>query len=200
MKKILILATGGTISSIKNENGLVPENKKEILKYINQDEFDFELTIKDILLLDSSNIQPEEWKLIATEVFSHIDEYDAIIITHGTDTMAYTSSMLSFMLQNPNIPIIFTGSQLPISHPLTDAISNLKTAFTMALSNLNGIFLAFDRKIYLGCRAVKVRTSGFNAFESINYDCIAYIDSKGLNINYHLFPQKKLSPLIKYIN
>ena len=190
MKKILILATGGTISSIKNENGLVPENKKEILKYINQDEFDFELTIKDILLLDSSNIQPEEWKLIATEVFSHIDEYDAIIITHGTDTIAYTSSMLSFMLQNPNIPIIFTGSQLPISHPLTDAISNLKTAFTMALSNLNGIFLAFDRKIYLGCRAVKVRTSGFNAFESINYDCIAYIDSKGLNINYHLLPQK----------
>jgi L-asparaginase len=108
--------------------------------------------------------------------------YDGIVVTHGTDTMAYTSSMISFMIQNPKIPVVFTGSQLPISHPLTDAIANLRYALSMALSKIRGIYLAFDRKIILGCRAVKVRTTAFHAFESVNIHSVATIDSSGLSI------------------
>lgn len=134
------------------------------------------------MILDSSNMQPEEWKVIASEVYKSMKLYDGIIITHGTDTMAYTASMLSFMIQNPNLPIVFTGSQLPITHPLTDAILNLRCALEMAKSGVNGVYIAFDRKIILGCRAVKVRTSGFTAFESINFHSVGKINSNGLII------------------
>ena len=107
---------------------------------------------------------------------------------HGTDTMAYTASVLSFMLQNVPIPVVLTGSQLPILHPLTDAMDNIRCAFAMAATSLPGIFLAFNRKIILGCRAVKVRTTGFDAFESVNCRYVATIDSNGLNINHKLLP------------
>ena len=120
MKKLLLITTGGTISSIESSNGLVPSNQNNVISNILNDETT-ELNILPIMTLDSSNIQPEEWKIIANTIFDNLKAYDGIIVTHGTDTMAYTSSMISFMVQNPNIPIVFTGSQLPLSHPLTDA-------------------------------------------------------------------------------
>ena len=189
MKKLLMLTTGGTISSIESDSGLVPSSSNTILNRMGIDASnEFTLDVKDILLLDSSNIQPEEWNIIASAIYKYINDYDGIVITHGTDTMAYTTSMVSFMIQNPKIPIVFTGSQLPITNFLTDAIFNLRGAFAMALSGVPGIFVAFDRHIILGTRAVKVRTTSFHAFESINVKNCGNIDSTGLYLSMHKIP------------
>lgn len=182
MKKILLITTGGTISSIESNNGLIPSDQNNLILTFLKDEFT-DIDILPIMTLDSSNIQPEEWKIIATSIFENMPKYNGIIVTHGTDTMAYTSSMISFMVQNPNIPIVFTGSQLPLSHPLTDAVDNLKCAKAMALSNVPGVFIAFDRKILLGCRAVKAKTVSFNAFQTINREPVGVISSLGLNLD-----------------
>ena len=183
-KKILVLATGGTIASEAGVNGLEPAHGAGgLLPYLVGVAENYDITTKDILHLDSSNIQPEEWVVIARSVYEHYKDYDGIIITHGTDTMAYTASILSYMLKNLPIPVVLTGSQLPMSHPLTDAADNMRYAFAMAASGTPGVFVSFNRKIILGCRAVKVRTTGFDAFESVNCKNVAVIDSNGLNIN-----------------
>lgn len=189
MKKIIILTTGGTIFSVESKDGLVPESFNKIKDYIDLRNLDCEIIYKELMVLDSSNIQPEEWIIISNEVDKVINEFDAIIITHGTDTLAYTASMLSFMIQCPKIPIILTGSQTPLSNPLTDANDNLKLAITMAKTGIRGVFVSFDRKIILGCRAVKVRTTNFNAFESINMRNLAVLSAKGIEIDYDVVPK-----------
>ncbi len=200
MKRILLLTTGGTISSVKSNNGLVPSNVDHLLKYIGPIH-DLEIFSKELMILDSTNIQPEEWCIIANAIYKEQRSYDGIVVTHGTDTMAYTASMISFMIQNPLIPIVFTGSQLPIDNELTDAISNIKAAFKMASSSYRGIFIAFDREIILANRAVKVRTSSFHAFESINTMPVGKIDSNGLTINKNNLPiYKETSTLNTNIN
>ncbi len=193
MQKILLISTGGTIASIDSKDGLVPVDSHQLLKSILENE---EATIdsKTILVLDSSNIQPEEWKIIAEEIYHNLSCYDGIIVTHGTDTMAYTASMISFMVQNPNIPIVFTGSQLPILHPLTDAIDNLRCAFAMAKSKIPGVFLAFNRKIMFGCRSVKARTSSFDAFESINLFPLGRVSATGLSIQKNMIQTTQQPP------
>lgn len=183
--RILLLTTGGTIASKDEGEGLAPElTGSDLESCLKQLHFvNYDITVKDILHLDSSNIQPEEWVFIAKNVYENCSDYDGIVITHGTDTMAYTASVLSFILKDLQIPVVFTGSQLPLTHPLTDAYDNLRYSFAMAASNMPGVFLCFHHKVILGCRAVKVRTTGFDAFESVNYPLVATIDSKGLNIN-----------------
>lgn len=183
MKKILLITTGGTIASSKSENGLVPKTSgRDLLYYISSLEDKYDITICDLLTLDSSNIQPEEWQIMARKIYQEKDNYDAIIMTHGTDTMAYTASVLSYMLLGIKIPVVITGSQLPVDHPLTDAITNLFTAFEMANSGVAGVFIAFDRQILLGCRSVKVRASNFRAFESINLHAVGVVNSDGLQL------------------
>lgn len=186
--KILVLSTGGTIASVMTTSGLVPtKDGDEVLSYLGAVPYD--ITIKDILRLDSTNMQPEEWQYMAECVYNMRIGYDGIVITHGTDTMAYTASMLTFMLEGIDMPVVLTGSQLPINHPLSDATVNLRCALTMASSGIPGIFIAFDRKILLGCRSVKVRTTGFNCFESVKAPAVAEVNSDGLHmISY---PQKR---------
>ena len=180
-----MLATGGTIASQKSAEGLIPAlSIEDLFKNITGLNETYDITARDILHLDSSNIQPEEWQLIARHIYNSYKDYDGIVVTHGTDTMAYTTSVLSYMLKNIPIPVVVTGSQLPILSPLTDAMDNIRCAFAMASTGLPGIFLAFNRKIMLGCRAVKVRTTGFDAFESVNCRYVASIDSNGLSINH----------------
>ena len=189
MKKILLLTTGGTIASAPGEDGLEPTLQSgglaEMIRGITAN---YEVDFKDILNLDSSNIQPEEWQFIAEQVSQMHSGYDGIVITHGTDTMAYTASVLSFMLRNIPIPVVLTGSQLPILHPLTDGVENLRCAFAMAASGTPGVFVAFNRKVTLGTRAVKVRTTGFDAFESVNGPYAAMVDSAGLSLNKEVIP------------
>lgn len=184
LKKILWITTGGTIASVESEQGLVPASRAEKLKEILGNLVsDVDIQVEDLFALDSSNIQPEEWSLIAKRIDEGKDDVDGIVLTHGTDTMAYTASALSYMLLGIKIPVVLTGSQLPLIHPLSDGIDNLRCAFAMAKSGVGGVFVAFDRKVILGTRAVKVRTQGFNAFESVNQKLAGVIDSRGLTIN-----------------
>lgn len=183
-KKLLLLSTGGTIASVVSSAGLVPKESGEHLLEMLGD-LPYEIDVKDILQLDSSNIQPEEWKYIAGQVNHYRHDYDGIVLSHGTDTMAYTASMLSFMLQGIDCPVVLTGSQVPINVVLSDAADNLRLAFAAAANCRPGVYLAFDRKVMLGCRSVKVRTTNFNAFESVNVPPVARVTSDGLVFSDH---------------
>lgn len=190
MKKLLLLSTGGTIASVASDAGLVPkETGEELIKMLGK--LPYDIQVRDILQLDSSNIQPEEWKFIAQNIYKYRNDFDGIVVSHGTDTMAYTASMLSFMLKNINIPVVLTGSQVPINVVLSDAHDNLRLAFAAAASCPPDIYLAFHNKIMLGCRCVKVRTTNFNAFESVNVPPVATVSSDGLVFNTDDHFQKK---------
>lgn len=181
-KKILLLTTGGTIASVPSEEGLVPgESGRSLLQVLGK--LPYQVDVHDILQLDSSNIQPEEWQLMARYIYDHRLEYDGIVLSHGTDTMAYTASMLSFMLQGIEIPVVMTGSQVPIVAPLSDAPDNLHLAFEAAAACQPGVYLAFNNKVMLGSRSVKVRTTDFNAFESVNVPPVATVSADGLVFN-----------------
>ncbi|MBQ3370988.1 MAG: asparaginase [Mogibacterium sp.] len=183
MKNILILNTGGTFSSQASENGLAPSiTGDEILKKLGIVQEDINLTVEDYCSLDSANIMPEDWVSIARKIAGSLADYDGFIVIHGTDTLAYTSSMLSFMLQNIQVPVVVTGSQMPLNTPLSDALMNLQCAVWMATSGVPGVFVAFDRKIMLGCRTSKVRTISFNAFESINHPYVGEVNAFGLQL------------------
>ena len=187
-KKILLMTTGGTIASVPGGEGLEPmrsgvmERELELLRTY------YEITVLDVMCLDSSNIRPEEWKQIATEIFNNRHGFDGIVVSHGTDTMAYTASAVTFMLPNIDLPVVFTGSQLPLRDMLSDGPDNLRTAFAMAASGCPGVFLAFDRKVMLGCRAVKVRASGFSAFESVNARYAGRVSNLGLVLDPDVLP------------
>ena len=133
-------------------------------------------------------MQPEEWELIAETVYKNRRKFDGIVITHGTDTMSYTAAALSFMLQGIPIPVVLTGAQLPIIHPLSDATDNLRTAFAMAAAGYGGVYLAFDRRVILGTRAVKTHTMNFGAFESVNAPFAAEVNAHGLVIHKEVLP------------
>lgn len=189
MKRILLLTTGGTIASRLTDEGLAPGLDGAALShYLGGLGDSYDLTIRDILHLDSSNIQPEEWRLIARHVYGAREDFDGIVVSHGTDTMAYTASVLSFMVRGIGIPVVLTGAQLPIEHPLTDGLDNLRTAFAMAASGHPGVFLAFGRKVMLGCRAVKTHTTDFSAFDSVNWPPVAVVNGAGLTIREDAIP------------
>ena len=179
-KKILLLTTGGTIASVPGGEGLEPHRSDVMERELEQLRTYYEITVRDVMCLDSSNITPEEWQLIARQIFENRTGFDGIVVSHGTDTMAYTASATTFMLPNIDIPVVFTGSQLPLTDMLSDGPDNLRTAFAMAAAGHNGVFLAFDRKVMRGCRAVKVRASGFSAFESVNARYAAQVSNQGL--------------------
>lgn len=188
-KKILLLTTGGTIASAQTEEGLSPTITGDGLAQSVGTMLDtFSVTVRDILHLDSSNMQPEEWEFIARQVYDHCYSFDGIVITHGTDTMSYTAAALSFMLQGIPIPVVLTGAQLPITHPLSDAMDNLRTAFAMAASGRGGVYLAFDRRVILGTRAVKTHTVDFGAFDSVNAPFAAIVNAHGLVLNDAVLP------------
>ena len=183
MKKVLLLTTGGTIAARQSEHGLTPDIKSnDILDMLPELKDKFLIECRDILSLDSSNIQPEEWQYIARIVAEEISKYDGIIITHGTDTMAYTASALSYMLRNLKKPVVLTGAQIPIEQMFTDAKRNLQTAFAAVETGIPRVMIAFYDKIINGCRAVKVRTMGFNAFEGISAPYIGEVYADGVHI------------------
>ena len=188
-KKILLLTTGGTIASVPGGEGLVPHRSDVMERELEQLRTYYDITVQDLMCLDSSNIRPEEWQRIAQAIFEGRDGFDGIVVSHGTDTMAYTASAVTLMLPGIDLPVVFTGSQLPLADMLSDGPGNLRTAFAMAASGYPGVFLAFDRKVMLGCRAVKVRASGFSAFESVNARYAARVSNLGLVVDKTVLPQ-----------
>ena len=187
-KKILLLTTGGTIASMPGGEGLEPHRSDVMERELEQLRTYYDITVRDVMCLDSSNIRPEEWQTLATSIFENRAGFDGIVVSHGTDTMAYTASAVTFMLPNIDLPVVFTGSQLPLADMLSDGPDNLRTAFAMAASGYPGVFLAFDRKVMLGCRAVKVRASGFSAFESVNARYAAQVSNRGLVVDSRILP------------
>ena len=189
-KRILLLTTGGTIASSETAEGLAPNiTGAGLQQFVGNMLHDFDVTVRDILHLDSSNMQPEEWEFIARSVYDAWQDFDGVVITHGTDTMSYTAAALSFMLQGIPVPVVLTGAQLPITHPLSDATDNLRTAFAMAASGHGGVYLAFDRRVILGPRAVKTHTMDFGAFDSVNAPFAAEVNARGLVVNEAVLPQ-----------
>lgn len=176
MKHILTIGTGGTIASERSENGLTPElDASQLLRYVPQVN---ELCTVDCIQpfsLDSTNITPEHWVVLARLIEDNYSRYDGFVITHGTDTMAYTAAALSYLIQNSPKPIVLTGSQKPIVSDNSDSKQNLCDSFVCACSELCGVLVVFNGKVLLGTRARKTRTRSFQAFSSINYPDLAYI-------------------------
>ena len=190
-KKILLLTTGGTIASIPGGEGLEPRRSEVMELALDQLRKFYDITVEDLMCLDSSNMTPKQWQLIAERIFERRKGFDGIVVSHGTDTMAYTASAVTFMLPNIDKCVVFTGSQLPLADMLSDGPANLRTAFAMAASEHPGIYLAFDRKVMLGCRAVKVRASGFSAFESVNARYAAQVTNRGLVVDERVLPVRR---------
>ena len=196
-KHILLLTTGGTIACRPGEEGLEPHQSGVMGHQIDQLRTYYDITVRDVMCLDSSKITPEEWQSIARHIFALKDSFDGIVVSHGTDTMAYTASAVTFMLPNIDLPVVFTGSQLPLGDVLSDGPDNLRTAFAMAASETPGVFVAFDRKVMLGCRAVKVRASGFSAFESVNARYAGVVSNRGLVLDNQVLPVVSGKPELK---
>ena len=189
-KRILLLTTGGTIASLPGGEGLEPQRSDVMERELEQLRTYYDISVRDVMCLDSSNIRPEEWQTIARHIFEDRKGFDGIVVSHGTDTMAYTASAVTYMLPNIDVPVVFTGSQLPLADMLSDGPDNLRTAFAMAASGYPGVYLAFDRKVMLGCRAVKVRASGFSAFESVNARYAAQVSNLGLKVDERVIPRR----------
>lgn len=181
-KRILLLATGGTIASKKSDNGLRPQiTPEELLEFIPQVREICEIEAVQLLNLDSSNMEPMHWKMMVHTIREHYEEYDGFVIAHGTDTMAYTAAALSYMIQNTGKPIVITGAQKPIDLEITDAKSNLIDSFLYAADEKSqGVQIVFDGKVIAGTRAKKVRSKSYNAFSSIDYPCLAIIQDMNI--------------------
>ena len=179
MKKILFIATGGTIASKKTENGLTPQiTPEELLSYIPEVEGLCEITAVNPFNLDSSNVVPENWSTLVKVAKEHYEDYDGFVIAHGTDTMAYTAAVLSYMIQNPEKPIVLTGAQKPIGFEITDAKANLQDSILYAADPCSkGVQIVFAGKVIAGTHARKARSMSVLAFESINLPVIAEINS-----------------------
>lgn len=187
-KRVLIIHTGGTIGMRPGPNGYVPvagyletylkaipELAHDAMPDVDVEEFD--------PLLDSSNMAPENWVKIARSIAEHYEEYDGFVILHGTDTMTYTTSALSFLLRNIDKPVIVTGSQIPIAELRTDGRGTLVTALLLAARfRIPEVCLFFHNHLFRGNRTVKVNAVGLDAFESPNFPVLAEV---GIDIRVH---------------
>ena len=172
MKRILLIATGGTIASRPTAaGGLAPAlTSAELLACVPELAEVCQIEALQLYNLDSTNIGPEQWIGMVHAVRDHYDAYDGFVITHGTDTMAYTAAALAYMIQRSAKPVVLTGSQKSIYNRDTDARNNLYRAVLYACHPAAwGVQLVFDGKVILGTRARKIRTKSFNAFSSIDY-------------------------------
>ena len=170
MKKILLIGTGGTIASDVTSSGLAPElTTEQLLSHIPAISDVCQVDCLQLLNLDSTNMRPEHWQLMAKCIRDHYAEYNGFVLTHGTDTMAYTAAALSYLVQGSPKPIVLTGAQKPIGFDSTDSKINLLDAFRCASEDMPGVSIVFNNKVILGTRARKTRSKSFQAFDSINY-------------------------------
>lgn len=193
LKKILFIATGGTIASKKTENGLTPQiTPEELLAYIPEVKGLCEITAVQPFNLDSSNVVPENWEALVKVVKEQYDAFDGFVIAHGTDTMAYTAAALSYMIQNSPKPIVITGAQRSINLDITDAKTNLSDSFYYACDDASqGVQIVFDGKVIAGTRAKKVRTKSYNAFSSIDFPYLAVMQDRRILRYLPMLPYEK---------
>ena len=188
-KRILLIATGGTIACKRSDGGLTPViTSQELLSYVPVAKSFCVVHTLQLMNIDSTNMQAEHWIAIAAAVEKNYAKYDGFVITHGTDTMAYTAAALSYLIRNAAKPVIITGAQKPIDMDVTDARTNLLDSLRIASDDrAYGVNIVFDGKLIAGTRGKKERTHSYNAFASINFPylasvqddrCIFYIDDK----------------------
>ena len=179
MRNILILTTGGTIASVQSPDGLVPGMSSEQLRnHLPQIGSDIAIDIMELFHIDSTDMTAAHWIKIIDAIRDNYDIYDGFVICHGTDTMAYTAAVLSYMIQNSEKPIVLTGAQKPIGFEITDAKSNLQDSILYAADSLShGVQIVFAGKVIAGTHARKVRSMSLLAFESINLPLIAEINN-----------------------
>ncbi len=176
MKNILILATGGTIVCSDHGQGLRPHyTVEDLLRRIQPDLSERKVVGRSVMNIDSSNMTPDAWLTIARQIVAAYDEYDGFVVTHGTDTMAYSSAALTYLLQGVDKPVILTGAQYSLADSKTDALQNLHDSLLLAGEDISGVFIVFDGKVINGTRAIKTKTRSYDAFESINYPLVARI-------------------------
>ena len=181
MKKILMIGTGGTIASEMTPEGLTPElNTRQLLDFIPDIGKLCRVDCIQLYNLDSTNICPENWLGVVDTLRKNYDAYDGFVISHGTDTMAYTAAALSYLIQGSPKPIILTGAQKPIWFDGTDSKRNLTDAFLYACRGCGGVQIVFNGKVILGTRARKTFSKSFQAFSSVNYPDLAVLQDERL--------------------
>ena len=187
-KKILIIHTGGTIGMVPTENGFAPkqgvllEELKNIRDLSSPDMPGWDL-IEFEPLLDSTNIRYEQWNSIADAIALYYDKYDGFVVLHGTDTLAYSASALSFMLEGLDKPVVFTGAQIPLCELRSDGRDNLITSMMIAADGvIREVSLCFGDSILRGNRAIKYSADGMMAFTSPNFNKLA---DAGITIEYN---------------
>jgi L-asparaginase len=189
--RVLIVYTGGTFGMTYDKTGvLMPFDFGLILEHLpTLKNLALELTVISFEKpIDSSNIEPQHWKVLGDVIYQHYLSHDGFVVLHGTDTMAYTASALSFMLEGLSKPVIFTGAQLPVTDPRSDARENLITALEFASAKKDGkplvpeVCIYFDYELLRGNRSKKVESMQFDAFDSGNYPPLA---KAGVKIDYN---------------
>ena len=200
-KRICILYTGGTIGMVPSEKGYVPSSGAflDLLRAI-PDLYWADMPRWDVVefdpLLDSSDITVREWNQIGRAIAARYDDYDGFVVLHGTDTMAYSASAISFMLENLSKPVIFTGSQIPLGQIRSDGRDNIISSLLIAASGqVHEVCIYFNGVLLRGNRSTKMSADHFNAFKSNNYPDLARI---GLGIHFHeeaLWRQRSQRPL-----
>ncbi|MCQ2289173.1 MAG: asparaginase [Muribaculaceae bacterium] len=191
--KILIIYTGGTIGMIENQetHSLQPFDFSHLIDNVPKvKKLDYDIdNIQFSAPIDSANMNPDHWAEIARAIEVNYNKYDGFVVLHGTDTMAFTASALSFMLENLHKPVIITGSQLPIGEVRTDGEENLITALQVAAATdasgapmVQEVAILFENYLWRGNRSTKMSADNFNAFKSNNYPALAHI---GLGIAFN---------------
>lgn len=194
-KRVCIIYTGGTIGMIPGENGYIPSDEKlddtlaaiSDLRKTGMPELE---VIQYSPLLDSSNVSVAEWNKMGRTIAENYDRFDGFVILHGTDTMSYSASALSFMLENLDKPVIFTGAQIPLCEIRSDGYSNIVASVLIASeARVKEVCIYFDGRLLRGCRSTKISSDRFAAFASPNFSPLADV---GITVEYHQqpFPEK----------
>ncbi len=194
-RRILLITTGGTIASKPLSQGWEPQlSGEQIQDFVPElaEIADFETMA--LMNIDSTNMNPACWSTMAEVIRASYEDYDGFVLTHGTDTMAYTAAALSYMIQNSPKPIVLTGSQKSIALRDTDARRNLRDAFVYAVDpGANGVKVVFDSRILLGTRVRKTHTMSYNAFDSIDFPAIGLVRDRTVVYFVRETPNEALS-------
>ena len=190
-----MITTGGTIACMPSENGLIPGiSGNDIISLVPELKNICTIDTLELLNIDSSNISKKHYILMLDTLEKNYDNYDGFVITHGTDTVAYSSSMLTCAIENLDKPLVFTGSQLPLKAKATDAYRNLYDAFLAASDNVYGVFLAFNGDIHYGDSVKKVYSENFTGFLSINNSVAGKSDNNKIIWN-KLYKNHNIKPV-----
>lgn len=182
-KKLCFIATGGTIASCQTPHGLMPVLTGEgLAEAVPELAGLADMDFVQLMQLDSSNLSPDHWRQMAEAVLERYDQYEGFVISHGTDTMAYSAAALYYLLGRISKPVVLTGAQLPMGQEGSDAPGNLLTAVHVAVSGRGGVYLAFDRHVIHGNAAKKMYSKNFHAFYSINRPEAGYLPEGGSSI------------------